>query len=228
MARLLFATGNNRAAKGEMIRRTLVGNIVPMVEHPERRKFDFNPIERVILDRGAYVAAALTIARAYLLSRAQRNEPPLANYEEWCRFVREPLLWLGEDDPVKSQEQMHEEDEEQVANAELIEWLVKMYEGKDDFKVADVIKGATGFNPELKALLLARGRREKDEIDPQKIGSWFRALRGQVFNIAGQQYRLIRTHQDDKRGSRWRVEKVEKDGGSRGFRGYTSYSALGV
>jgi hypothetical protein len=37
---------------------------------------------------------------------------------------------------------------------------------------------------------------------------WFKMLKGQVFNIAGQQYRLIRTRKDDKHGSRWRVEKV--------------------
>jgi hypothetical protein len=142
----------------------LVANIVPKVEHPETRKFDFNPIERVMADRGLYVAAALTIARAYLLSGAKRNEPALASYEEWCRFVREPLLWLGEEDPVKSQEQMHEEDEEQINDRELILWLVKMYEGKGDFKVVDVIQAAA-LNPELKTLLVVRsGRRGKDEM----------------------------------------------------------------
>jgi hypothetical protein len=206
---VLFATGNNRAAKGETIRRTLIANIVPEVEHPETRKFDFNPIERVMADRGLYVAAALTIARAYKLSGEKRNEPPLASYEEWCRFVREPLLWLGEADPVKSQEAMHEEDEEQVNDRALILTLVKMYEGKSDFKVVDVIQAAA-FSPDLKTLLVARSpRRGKDEtIDRNAIGQWFKTLKGQVFAIAGQQYRLIRTRQDDKHGNRWKVEKM--------------------
>jgi hypothetical protein len=31
----------------------------------ELRRFSFDPIERVMANRGAYVAAALTIARAY-------------------------------------------------------------------------------------------------------------------------------------------------------------------
>jgi hypothetical protein len=219
----LFGTGNNVLPKGDMIYRTLVANIDAQVPHPELLPRAFNPIERVMQDRGAYVAAALTMARAYLVADVRSNRPPLAGFDQWCSFVREPLLWLGEEDPVKSQDAVSEEDTEQAANRELIEHLIQIYgTGQDkSFKVNDVIKCAreTKQNdvmavgvpdwvrvyPELHDLLNVRARRGND-LDAQRAGSWFKELRGQVFDIGEKQYRLVRVKHDDKRGSTWAVE----------------------
>ena len=67
---ILFATGNNIRVVGDMIRRTLVCWLAAKVERPELRSFKFNPIERVLENRGAYIAAAITIARAYRAATA--------------------------------------------------------------------------------------------------------------------------------------------------------------
>jgi putative DNA primase/helicase len=112
---LFLFNGNNLTIPGDMCRRLLVCGIDPECEHPERRPFDFDPLGRAKQDRGRYVAAALTILRAYffaeralMIQRACLAEPaqgqadPLGSYVDWSRWVRDALLWLGEADPVKT------------------------------------------------------------------------------------------------------------------------------
>ena len=60
----IFATGNNLVLVGDMVRRAVVCTLDAGVERPELREFKFDPIDRVLQNRGAYVAACLTIARA--------------------------------------------------------------------------------------------------------------------------------------------------------------------
>ncbi|RYA74006.1 hypothetical protein DD594_28525, partial [Enterobacter cloacae complex sp. 4DZ1-17B1] len=63
----LFATGNNVNLSGDMTRRGLICNLDAGVERPELREFDFSPVDMVLKDRGKYIAAVLTIARAYVV-----------------------------------------------------------------------------------------------------------------------------------------------------------------
>jgi putative DNA primase/helicase len=109
---LFLFNGNNLTIPGDMCRRILVCGIDPECEHPERRAFDFDPLERVKQNRGTYVMAAMTILRAYFWEReymrlralfgeeVKAAADPLGSYTEWSRWVRDALLWLGEADPV--------------------------------------------------------------------------------------------------------------------------------
>jgi putative DNA primase/helicase len=109
---LFLFNGNNLTIPGDMCRRILVCEIDPACEHPERRAFDFDPLERVKQNRSKYVMAALTILRAYLSERegmwlraafgeqVDARPDPLGSYADWSRWVRDALLWLGEADPV--------------------------------------------------------------------------------------------------------------------------------
>src|SRR5262249_17760185 len=138
----LFATGNNIRLSGDVTRRGLVCNIDAMDERPELRAFDFNPIEYVLADRGKYVAAALTIARAYRERCGNASCSPIASYEEWSAMVREPLIWLGMDDPVKSQDQAHKDDPKRSAARELIAQWSEHFGTTKDYKAAEIIAKA--------------------------------------------------------------------------------------
>ena len=109
---LFLFNGNNLTIPGDLCRRVLVCGIDPETEHPERRVFDFDPLERVKEDRGRYLAAALTILRAHFIHRSEMEmralfgeaieavADPLGSYGDWSRWVRDALLWLGQADPV--------------------------------------------------------------------------------------------------------------------------------
>jgi hypothetical protein len=108
----IFATGNNLVLLGDMVRRTVLCGLDAGLERPELRRFAHNPIQRVLADRAAYVAAALTIVRAYRAAGCSNPPDPIGSYSDWSLNVRAPLMWLGESDPVASMETARDEDPE--------------------------------------------------------------------------------------------------------------------
>ena len=106
----VFATGNNIQPTGDIIRRVIMCSLDPNMERPEQRQFRGDPVATVLSDRGKYIAAAMTIVRAYLDAGAPDPVKPLASFEDWSHFVRSPLVWLGKDDPVDTMETAREED----------------------------------------------------------------------------------------------------------------------
>jgi putative DNA primase/helicase len=105
-----FATGNNIRLVGDMTRRVVLCSLDPDMERPELRTFRFDPFDEVLANRGLYVAAALTVVRAYVVAGCPDQCPPLASFEDWSRLVRSALVWLGRPDPVLTMEQAREDD----------------------------------------------------------------------------------------------------------------------
>ena len=108
----VFATGNNITFKGDMVRRGLVCNLEALDERPELREFQDDALDIAAANRGTYVAAALTIVRAYLAAGSPKVCPPFGSYTAWSEMVRGPLIWLGEPDPVISMQGIRDEDAE--------------------------------------------------------------------------------------------------------------------
>ena len=106
----VFATGNNIELVGDMTRRALTCWMDPGVERPELREFDFHPVKVALQMRPTIVVAALTIIRAFLLSGEQTGRAALGSFEDWSRLVRDPLIWLGLDDPVAVLEETRGDD----------------------------------------------------------------------------------------------------------------------
>jgi hypothetical protein len=116
-----YATGNNFTIVGDLTRRIITVNLDPGVERPELREFKFDPLERVLADRGKYIAAALTIGRAYVVAGRPGKVKPLASFEPWSDLVRSSLIWLGKADAIKSMEAAREEDPERIELSEMLE-----------------------------------------------------------------------------------------------------------
>lgn len=95
-----FATGNNIQIVGDMTRRVVLCSLDPDMERPEMRVFTLNPLQDVITGRGRYIAAAITIVRAYIVAGRPGLLPKLASFEGWSDCVRSALVWLGHADPV--------------------------------------------------------------------------------------------------------------------------------
>lgn len=110
----LIATGNNMVITGDLIRRNLVCKLDARTEQPETRDFTGNPLRMVRADRGRYVAAALTVARAHAMAGypGAMGLRPLASFDDWTRMVRGALVWLGRADPVESMSRTYRGDTE--------------------------------------------------------------------------------------------------------------------
>src|SRR5262249_42524743 len=104
--------GNNIVLVGDVVRRVLLCSLDPELERPELRRFKSNPVQTVLADRGKYIAAALTVVRAYLVAGCPNELPSLASFEDWSRLVRSARVWLGHADPVQTMETAREEDPE--------------------------------------------------------------------------------------------------------------------
>ena len=113
-----FANGNNIIVVGDFCRRVVRCCLDAEIEHPEMRQFKRNPKEEILADRGKYIAACLTICRAYVAAGRPNRLPQLASYGEWSDTVRSALVWLGEADPVKSQDISHADDPEAMRAAD--------------------------------------------------------------------------------------------------------------
>ena len=134
-----FANGNNIRIVGDLVRRTLTVRIDAKSEHPETRTFTFYPVEQVRADRGKYLAAIFTIVRAYIAAgRPHKDATALAGFSDWSRTVREPLIWLGLEDPVKSMEDNRANDPKREALRQRIEGLVAAFGTGTTFTAAEV------------------------------------------------------------------------------------------
>ena len=208
-----FATGNGLRVKGDMTRRTLVCNLDAGVERPESREFHHSPVDDVLADRGLYVAAVLTIVRAYIAAEQPNKQRPLASFEEWSDLVRSALVWLGLPDPVETMESAREDDPELNALRDVLtNWSAAI--GTREITVREAIEVATRRAPSLMgepsepefpefrdALMAVAG--SKGQIDGGRLGRWMMGREGRI--VSG--LRMRRGERDNhSKVSKWRVE----------------------
>ena len=75
-----FANGNNIVIVGDLCRRVVRCRLDPRLERPELREFKGDPRLIILTNRGTYIAAALTICRAYIAAGRPNRLPQLALY----------------------------------------------------------------------------------------------------------------------------------------------------
>jgi putative DNA primase/helicase len=184
----VFATGNNVSLKGDMVRRGLTCTLDALDERPELRQFQHDPLNQVVSDRTSYVAAALTIIRAYLAA----GSPPVCNsigsYSSWSTLVRSPLVWLGQPDPIASMEASREDDPELASIRELFALWGEYLELDQRYATSRIIEIAcqplaTGdFNrqPFKELLLQVASDHHGGTVSPERIGRWLRKISGRV------------------------------------------------
>jgi putative DNA primase/helicase len=188
----LLTNGNNVDVVGDYTRRSLQINLDAGVESDQvhLRKFKFDPIKTVLKDRGAYVAAALTVARAFRVSGVHVECDPVASYGQWSRAVREPLIWLGREDVVKSINLTRQEDPARAETRSLYDQWQECFGFGVPRTTADLVEKAGDLeevgdgsrrlaHPQLLELLSTRLDR-RGSIDARSVGHWLRSVEGQV------------------------------------------------
>jgi hypothetical protein len=214
----LFATGNNVNLSGDMTRRGLICNLDAGVERPELREFDFSPVDMVLKDRGKYIAAVLTIARAYVVGGQLERVQKIGSYGQWSKFVREPLMWLGELDPTKSMEQAYRDDPNKDAAERLLDqWkehlgLEKSYKINEIIDIAKQTEVNSVFGTGIPDFvhtrqdffdLLVERAGDRGQIDARRMAHWMRTLKGQIYSG----FKIITTSESSGHGHKWRLVK---------------------
>jgi putative DNA primase/helicase len=124
----LFATGNNLVLFEDVTRRVLLCRLDAGEERPLTRKFVRNPFEKVMVNRGQYLWAALTVVRAYIVAGRPGRLPGIGDpFAEWSDSVRSALVWLGYEDPVLSMEAGRASDPVRQTAAQLFQAIVNAY-----------------------------------------------------------------------------------------------------
>ncbi|MGJ5088501.1 DNA-primase RepB domain-containing protein [Bradyrhizobium sp. HKCCYLRH1065] len=211
----VFANGNNIRMVGDLVRRTLTCRLDAKTDEPEKRQFAFDPIERVKSNRGAYLAAAFTIARAYMAAgrpsqaTAASIAASVAGFDGWRRFVQLPLVWLGQDDPVKSMEDARAMDPERIALADRLQALVSSMGVAKNFTAGDVYNRAIemttegGGYPKPKYPRLTEVySRDGRNVNAKSIGN---QLMKDIERVSGG-YKLELVKKDPKSSHRYRLE----------------------
>lgn len=101
----LIGTGNNASLRADTDRRTLLMRLVTDLERPEERKgFRYHDLVSEASTRATETwCSVLTILRAYHHHTTDEQRKDLqmrgrnfGSFEVWSQWVRDPLMWLGE------------------------------------------------------------------------------------------------------------------------------------
>jgi hypothetical protein len=186
----MYATGNNLTLTGDMTRRALRCSLDPGVERPELRAFDRDPVAVVQADRGNYVAAALTILRAFHVAGRPALTSPLGSFVEWSRWVRDALIWLGEADPCATMDEVRGADPKLEALTMVIEqWHAVLGSARVSVKqaidaaVEQRSNGPFGrpefVNSEFREALLAVAG-DGGAVSGRRLGKWIAANQNRI------------------------------------------------
>ncbi|MGH6803705.1 MAG: hypothetical protein ACREC3_10110 [Methyloceanibacter sp.] len=97
----VILTGNGLSVSEDLARRFIMVEFDPRTEDPEARPFKTDIRSEVKERRTELLAALLTIWRWGRISADIKPGRALGSFEDWCHWVRDPLLALGCQDPVE-------------------------------------------------------------------------------------------------------------------------------
>jgi putative DNA primase/helicase len=178
----LFATGNNLVIAGDLIRRTLLCSIDPQCERPEQRRFANDPIAVIKANRGALVAAALTVLRAWHVSNDRVGVPSFGSFDEWSYRVREPLIWLRRPDPCDTVTKVRDTDLYRTMHATvLLQWKEQLGVA-NAFTVREIIEVAVNSADFHGALLAVSGEKNGHTVSNERLGRWPKKVEGKILD----------------------------------------------
>jgi hypothetical protein len=216
-----YGTANNPYPIGDMPRRLLPIGLLSPLEFPEDRSdFKYPDLRaHVLAHRGALLAAALTILRAYIVA----GRPPQAicrwgSFDGWTDLIRGCLVWAGQPDPADSRDELRQEgNPEREALADLLAGIEALDPTGQGLTTSEIVhQSEYTQDPAVKALhealfVLCYDRSGDGKLSPKSVGRKLFALRGRV--VGGRYLERLQTSNKHS-GNRWRVVRQSAgDGG---------------
>ena len=154
----VILTGNGLTVSEDLARRFIMVEFDPRTEDPEARPFKIDIRAEVRKRRKELLAALLTIWRWGRIANDIKPGQTLGSFEQWCRWVRDPLFALGCRDPA---ERVSEAKARDGRRREVSDLFTLWWEKHGDRPVA-----VSQFDPVVKAL-----------ADPQDRGRQYLSAR---------------------------------------------------
>jgi putative DNA primase/helicase len=184
----VFANGNNIIVYGDLTRRCVRCKLDANLEDPTERTFAGDPVATILVDRGRYVGAILTIALAYLAAGTPNPPHRVPSYERWSVLVCGALTWLGSENPAASMATIRTENPSGNALAVVLAaWPNALLDGASTAELiaeAQKFNGTTGIyeTPDwLNALAIARNK--IGQLDPLILGQWLAQNRDRMVGV---------------------------------------------
>jgi hypothetical protein len=180
----IFATGNNLTIGGDLVRRALLCSMDAGCERPELRVFNVNAIEIAQAGRGEFVAAALTVLRAWHVAAPSNllNLSPFGSFEEWSHRIREPLIWLGRVDPCETLAEVRNSDPHRdLLIAVIMQWQAHL-SLNTKYTVQEVIALAVNTPSFYTALMGVAASRSGHTVSNSNLGRWLKRVQGKIVN----------------------------------------------
>lgn len=205
-----FATGNNLETRADAFRRICSILLDPRMEHPETRTFpgahaDVMGYARRL--RGSLVPALLTIIRAHRSAGcpAPKDHALLGSFEDWDRWVRQPILWAMACDPRPTTDG---EEESSTSETEVIQELLNSWHDifpderpisiREAIQVAGLAHGAR-----LMDAFKGLNYRGEDRPIPMNISGALRRSKSRIINGL-----RAESHSRPGQGGLWKVVRV--------------------
>lgn len=202
----VFANGNQLQTTGDVVRRTIRIELDANMENPDARTFKRDPLAEVKEDRGRYIAAILTIARAYAVQGFPDEKPPKPSYEAWSRIVRSAITWLGWPDPVAGIEELRAADPIRANRAAVFQAWCDYLDIKETYATSQLINLARGDSDKARdlwdALVEVARARTSHEPDPTRLGVWL----NKNLNTVAAGHKLV-VDRGDKKRPKWALIK---------------------
>lgn len=181
---LFVGTGNNLEIGSDLTRRTLLCVLDANTERPAERTFkNANLHKWALKHRGQLVHAGLTILRGHCVAGfpGTKDLTPFGSFNEWSKWVRGAVIWLGEDDPCASQDAIREGDSERQQFLDVLNaWHEAYRNSSNPWRTAkDILEPP--INPELKAALENAVSYRRD-LTTRALGSWLKKNKGRIID----------------------------------------------
>ena len=188
----VFATGNNLRVRGDMTRRTLLAAMDAKCERPAERPFKSDPVAMAGERRGDYIAACLTLVRAYFeAGRPAQKLKPMGSFGMWSDSVRSALVWLGYADPCVTIEATRENDPELQQLTQFMQAWISEF-GVDGERSTSEIAEHVGLSLEKNRLMkeACEPFMRSGKLNVMSLGRWLAKRRGRIATVVHEDERL--------------------------------------
>lgn len=212
------ANGNNIRLSKDLQRRSIIIKLDSNVANLDQRKFSMSDHElenHLRINRSKLVSAALTVVQAFILEAPQMDWPkPLSSFAHWDSIVRRSLLWLGQEDPVKTQEQFKDEDDgESTLSVLMTAWYTEHNNHGITLKDLMAVTAPSQYGKTEDQSALEEALKDicfdyrSQTFNTSRLKKYLADNKG---NMAGP-YKLLRTDEKRRNYVVWKVSKVIDD-----------------